>query len=120
MKRNKPVLDPYCTRCGSYKGIGFCKNKSCLSYAAEIKWGQSFESKGSCALCRNDASVSCARCGNMYCNTHSENGKESQFAGLNHYIGLCSVCEILVCENCWILNEKGAILCIEHFEDIQR
>jgi hypothetical protein len=116
MTRNKPVLDPYCAYCGGYKGIGLCMNKSCQGYAAKEMRSQSFESKGSCVLCRNDASISCARCGNIYCSAHSENSMDSQFGGLSHYIGLCNVCKTLVCENCWILDEKGNIQCIEHFE----
>jgi hypothetical protein len=93
-----------------------CMNQSCLSYAAKEKQGQSFKPMGSCVLCRNNASVSCASCGNMYCSAHSENSRESQFGGLKHYIGLCSVCRALVCENCWILDEKGNVQCIEHLE----
>jgi hypothetical protein len=115
MTRNRPVLDPYCAYCGSYKGIGFCNNEICPGYTAEDVIIQA-KMKSSCVLCRNDATLSCKRCGSMYCDTHSTNGGNRKFEGLNHHIGKCVICGVSVCENCWILDEKGNIQCIEHFE----
>jgi hypothetical protein len=115
MKRNKPVLDPYCTHCGGYKGIGFCENESCAGYKAEDVSIQA-KIKLSCVLCRNDSTLSCNRCGSIYCDAHSVNSSECKFEGLNHHIGTCVICGVSVCENCWILDEKGNIQCIEHFE----
>lgn len=117
MTRSKPVLDPYCALCGSYKGIGYCRNKKCPSHGNMDKQDQSFVSKASCVLCSNAASVACIRCGNMYCDLHSANSGDSNFCGLDHHIGICSICLKRVCENCWILDETGKIDCIEHIEE---
>ena len=125
MKYN-PLLDPFCNECGMYKGIGFCKNPDCKSQIPEsenetdsgvqTRYKQ-VNQQNLCCLCENLSIVICCRCNQGYCETHSSGLNESRLCHKDQHIGLCIKCQRFVCENCWILNDSGSILCLNHLEE---
>lgn len=127
MKRNSPVLDPYCLHCGKYKGVGYCSDSTCKGalvpeYSGELIAGSRIISSQrmqspSCRVCRGPASIECRRCGSGYCEQHAGNASESVMSGLKHHIGICIICHELVCEDCWILDENEHITCLDHLEE---
>lgn len=105
------VLEPYCPRCGSYKGIGDCSNIDCKNASGSI-----IEPTKTCKKCGQPAVVVCARCDSGFCRHHSSHTTSSKFLVFNQCVGTCSKCRQVVCENCWILGEKREISCVIHLE----
>jgi hypothetical protein len=34
-----------------------------------------------------------------------------------HHIGTCGFCSFLVCEDCWVVNDNGKVICLNHLEN---
>ena len=71
----------------------------------------------SCSMCERKEIVACSRCGRSFCKIHSSNSKKMRVQSLDHYIGTCSVCSFLVCEDCWVVNDSGNVICLNHLEN---
>jgi hypothetical protein len=69
-----------------------------------------------CSICKNDLILSCSQCGQGFCKTHSEGSQLSQLGTFHQRVGTCVECHEVVCENCWILNPNGDIVCLTHVE----
>ncbi|MHA1480599.1 MAG: hypothetical protein ACTSQZ_04155 [Candidatus Thorarchaeota archaeon] len=63
------------------------------------------------------AVVSCFRCGANFCSIHAANNQSSKLAEVKHIIGTCNMCNNLICEDCWILDEFGRIICLIHLKE---
>jgi hypothetical protein len=121
MTRDDPLLLPICQVCGNYKGVGPCKNSSCSSSKITSSRENSVEMKiepapKSCSLCGSVAVVSCGECNRGFCEIHGTGQIEGQLLKWDQRIGTCSICQKVVCENCWILESDGAITCFVHHE----
>ncbi len=121
MTRDDPLLLPICPVCGKYKGVGRCKNSSCSSSKNTMSGENSVESRkgsthNSCSLCESTAVVTCCRCNRSFCETHGNNQGDGYLVKWNQRVGTCSICTQVVCENCWILEDEGAITCLAHHE----
>lgn len=113
--RNSVVLDPFCSACGRYKGIGNCEEEDCGKKGSDMDLG---ERNVICGLCIRPASTFCSSCSKGYCEHHSKGSENSKLELFNQMIATCSICGKLVCENCWISNKEGLIRCINHEDDI--
>jgi hypothetical protein len=113
MTRNKASLLPFCRYCGQYKGIGQCKNPSCASKRLLDADLQKLKN-GTCMVCRDSVSQACYRCGKGYCTKHSEGSYRSTLTKLDQHLGTCVICGKIICENCWIFNQKGEVTCQIH------
>jgi len=118
MSERKPsaVLDPYCPQCGAYKGVGECRTQTCKS----VKWNKENDDShriGECTRCDNSVAITCSRCGNGYCTLHSENSLSSRIEKFIQSMGTCSICGLIVCENCWLVGDNGEIQCLKHWEE---
>lgn len=102
---------PFCERCGSYKGLGPCENPDCVARTSEAQETRGGTRRGgSCRVCGSSALVFCSNCGNGFCVEHGRDASSS-FMRFEQHIGRCSACGEYVCEECWLLNEEGAIVC---------
>ena len=125
MKREDPVLLPICNHCGKYKGVGQCKNPTCQgSLKHSEKEGYVMEKDSSkesvsqpCSICQNDKVVTCSQCGQGFCITHGVGHDLNQLKTFHQRVGTCVECHQVVCENCWILNPSGDIVCLTHIEE---
>ena len=82
-------------------------------YSVEMKKGPTNES---CSLCENEVGVSCSRCSRGFCEKHGTGKDEGKLVKWDHRVGTCSMCNQVVCENCWILEGDGIITCLVHHE----
>ncbi|MGY5858786.1 MAG: hypothetical protein RTU63_05415 [Candidatus Thorarchaeota archaeon] len=115
MTRNTPEILPYCQHCGSYKGVGTCKNPKCdKSKQVDIK-ALRYESSR-CTICSTEGSISCSRCGGFYCNEHAIGSEETKLMSNEQHLGTCVVCGAVICERCWIFNNNGSVTCLVHLE----
>ena len=123
-KREDPVLLPICNHCGKYKGVGPCKNPSCQGAREhKEKVGSENEEDTSkklvtqpCNVCKNDQVITCSQCGQGFCRTHGVGHDLNHLGTFHQRIGTCVECQEVVCENCWILNPNGDIVCLTHVE----
>jgi hypothetical protein len=69
-----------------------------------------------CRFCSGLASFRCQMCSSGYCVQHADDARETMVSGLKHHIGICGISQGLVCENCWILDDRGPITCLGHRE----
>ena len=124
MKREDPVLLPICNHCGKYKGVGHCKNPACPGSLRQLeKGGSEIEEDSSkkpvnqlCSICMNDQVLTCSQCGQGFCTTHGLGSELNQLGTFHQRVGTCVECHQVVCENCWILNPSGDIVCLTHVE----
>ncbi|MHA1638142.1 MAG: hypothetical protein ACTSUB_09030 [Candidatus Thorarchaeota archaeon] len=110
MPEKSEMLLPYCNKCGEYKGLGPCKICNSTGTDSVIK-------DETCSRCIEPMKTRCQRCGSSFCSTHSQGSQQQNLVDNSHTIGTCARCGILVCEDCWILDEFGRIICLEHFEE---
>jgi phage host-nuclease inhibitor protein Gam len=121
MRRNDPLLLPICQICGKYKGVGYCNDPNCRGSKPASKREDVVAIKNrftnkSCSLCDEIAVLSCCRCNQGYCKAHGIAYTEEHLVKLDQHVGTCSICNQIVCENCWILESDGTISCLEHHE----
>ncbi len=122
MKREDPLLLPICNHCGKYKGVGSCKNPACPGFLGQSEKGELVVEEGSskestnlpCSICRNNQVVVCVQCGKGFCQTHSVGSELNQLGTFHQRVGTCVECQHVVCDNCWILNPDGKIVCLTH------
>lgn len=115
MTRNTPEILPYCQHCGKYKGVGICSNPKCDKSKQANPW--SFrEQFDDCVICSNDKVSSCYRCGRSYCILHATGKEESKLRNLDQHLGTCIICGKVICERCWILDNRGFVTCLAHRE----
>ena len=116
--RKNPALDPFCSRCGKYKGIGPCLNPNCRSYDNKTDPGSQVILNHSdwCSICGSPAEIKCHVCGQSFCDVHALGKNDSQLHHKDQHVGTCVKCNSYVCEDCWILNTSGSILCLYHLE----
>lgn len=120
MTREDPQLLPICQFCGEYKGVGMCKNPACSGFKQELETGSPNMRDSvirSCNVCKKESVVSCVQCGRGFCQTHSDGAKLNQLGSFHQQLGTCVECKQVVCENCWILNPNGNIVCLIHLEE---
>jgi hypothetical protein len=125
MKREDPLILPICNHCGKYKGVGYCKNPACPGFLGQLDEEESEteedNSKESvnqpCSLCRNDQVLACVQCGQGFCQTHSLGADLNKLGTFHQRVGTCVECHQVVCENCWILNPNGDIVCLYHIKN---
>jgi hypothetical protein len=124
MKREDSFLLPMCNHCGKYKGIGYCKNPVCPEFQRRLNTGES-EMRGdssnksvkqSCSICGKEQVIACTQCGQGYCQIHGAGSESKQLLSFHQRVGTCIECQEVVCENCWILNPNGDIICLTHVE----
>ncbi len=124
MKRDDPALLPICKHCGKYKGVGLCKNQACPGSLGHLEEGGSEMEEAiskkpavqPCSICKNDQVVTCTQCGQGFCKTHGIGHELKQMGTFHQRVGTCVECQQVVCENCWILNPSGDIVCLAHVE----
>ena len=111
------MILPYCQVCGKYKGVGPCKDPTCV--ASRVEGGNVTKEmkESSCDICGERQIMTCNQCGRGFCEQHSEHGDKSQLTAFDQQVGTCIQCEKVVCENCWILNPNGEIICLVHLEN---
>jgi hypothetical protein len=115
MTRNTPEILPYCQHCGNYKGVGTCSNPLC----DKSKWvdiSSLHNKSGKCMVCTQEGDTSCFRCGSLYCINHAVGWKENRLQRIDQRLGTCVVCGAVICEQCWIFNNKGLVTCRMHHE----
>lgn len=122
MTRDDPLLLPICQGCGEYKGVGLCKNSTCSSSKITSNRENSVKMRKesvhkSCSLCESTSVVTCNSCNRSFCEIHGSGQGERYLVKWNQRVGTCSICTQVVCENCWILEEEGAITCLVHLEE---
>ncbi|MFW9944121.1 MAG: hypothetical protein ACFFB7_03920 [Candidatus Sifarchaeia archaeon] len=127
MTRNRLVIDPYCLYCGEYKGVGYCLDPTCRGSQVPKDGGDSTlvmsitsvprAQSDFCRVCRGQASFECRKCGTGFCKEHAAKARETVMSGIEHHLGLCCICQELVCEDCWILDGEGRITCLDHLEE---
>ena len=115
MARNTPEILPYCQHCGSFKGVGSCKNPKC-DETNQVEIGAVGNHSSKCVVCSREGEHSCSRCGASYCNKHAIGKEESKLISVEQHLGTCVVCGKVICEQCWIFNNKGAVTCFVHLE----
>ncbi|MHA2024919.1 MAG: hypothetical protein ACW98U_03365 [Candidatus Thorarchaeota archaeon] len=117
MKRDDPLLLPICQKCGKYKGVGSCSNPQCQEEenSGEDPFEEMKGSKVECSQCKRNAVVSCSRCNRGFCEIHGNEEVIGKLSKWDQRIGTCTICNLMVCENCWILNGNGLITCLIHY-----
>ncbi len=113
MTRNTPKILPFCQHCGSFKGVGPCRNPEC-DKTKYVSIGFLQSQSGNCIICSKDGDHSCSRCGISYCTKHAIGKDESILSSLEQHLGTCVICGEVICEHCWIFNSKGSITCLVH------
>jgi hypothetical protein len=119
MTREDPLLLPICGHCGKYKGVGPCKNPACPRSERQSHNGEPVteeDVKRPCRICMKDQVLTCAQCGQGFCQKHSVGAELNQLGSFHQRIGTCVECQQVVCEYCWILNPNGDIVCLKHLE----
>lgn len=119
MRRDAARILPYCPFCGEYKGVGPCRNTTCRgSSIKELDRTPSKEpvrtEAGVCIVCKGIVVQKCVRCKRGYCIEHSEHHTANELLSVKQHLGTCISCGQIVCEYCWILDERGKILCLQH------
>jgi hypothetical protein len=120
---SNPILNPFCEICGKYKGIGFCKDSKCKGHEQDKSTNNentlrsSFVSKNWCSICGNSSISYCTSCNQGFCEKHAIGLENSRLIHKEQHIGTCVECGKYVCENCWILDDTGAIICLDHLEN---
>jgi hypothetical protein len=71
----------------------------------------------SCSICERQEILSCSRCGRAFCEIHSSNSEKMRVQSPEHHIGTCGFCSFLVCEDCWVVNDNGKVICLNHLEN---
>ena len=115
MTRNSPKILPYCPHCGTYKGVGPCKNSNC-DKTTQVELDKIQNHSHNCRICSKKGVVSCTRCGEYYCKEHAAGHQETKLVSLDQYLGTCVICNQVVCEQCWIFSSNGAVTCLQHHE----
>lgn len=110
MSKKSEMLLPYCNKCGVYKGLGPCK--ICNSTETD-----SITEREICSRCKESMKIQCQRCESSFCSAHSDGSQLQKLSNNSQIIGTCAKCGIFVCEDCWILDEVGRIICLEHLEE---
>ncbi|MFW9788855.1 MAG: hypothetical protein ACFFE1_14335 [Candidatus Thorarchaeota archaeon] len=113
--REDPFLLPMCQQCGKYKGVGPCRNASCSEFEKESNLD--FRATKTCSICDRHQQVVCSQCGQGFCKEHGVGAELNQLATFNQHVGTCVECKLVVCDDCWILNPNGDILCLLHLEE---
>ena len=111
MQNKSDLLNPFCGQCGDYKGLGPCKRcdaSKSIDTSKQVRI---------CSRCKEAAVVSCFRCGSNFCSTHAVNSRSSKLTEVKQIIGTCKMCSNQICEDCWILDESGRIICMVHLEE---
>ena len=118
MTREDDQVLPMCQHCGKYKGVGPCKDPSCQGFQEQSEDGQITKTGSAtpCCMCYEDLVVSCTQCGRGYCESHGKGAELSRLSDFHQHVGTCIECKRVVCENCWILNPNGDIVCLAHLE----
>lgn len=116
MRREDPLLLPICEKCGKYKGIGPCKSPDCPASIDNHEITHKPRNQ-SCKKCDKEAIVFCSQCKSGYCKTHSKGSKSNQLTDFHQCVGTCVECNQIICEDCWILNPNGDIVCLKHIEE---
>ena len=118
MTREDDKILPMCQYCGKYKGIGPCKDPTCPGSKEQAEAGvvSKIPTSNPCSMCDDEIVVQCAQCGQGYCQIHGKGAELSRLGDFYQHIGTCVECKKNVCENCWILNPNGDILCLIHLE----
>ncbi|MGY5862964.1 MAG: hypothetical protein RTV41_00025 [Candidatus Thorarchaeota archaeon] len=118
MKRDDPLLLPICQECGKYKGVGPCSNPNCQkggnvgkSHIEEME-----SSMPECSQCKRSAIITCSRCDRGFCEIHGKEEVKGKLSKWDQRIGTCTICNSMVCENCWILEGDGLITCLVHHD----
>ena len=125
MTREDPQLLPICEKCGKYKGVGPCKNISCPESVKHSEEGEPMTREDNpnesvnnpCSICGKEQVAICSQCGKGFCQTHSEGADLNLLGNFHQHVGTCVECQKVVCENCWILNPNGDIVCLTHLEE---
>jgi len=115
MTRNTPEILPYCQHCGSFKGVGSCKNPKC-DVTNRVDIGSLRDQSNKCVVCSREGEYSCSRCSAYYCIKHAGGKEEIKLISVEQHLGTCVVCGKVICEQCWIFNNKGAVTCFVHSE----
>ena len=116
MTREDPLLLPICQKCGKYKGVGPCKNLACSESDGHITMDPEHHSIISCSKCAEERVGVCSKCGKGFCKTHGKGAESKRLDNFHQIVGTCVECNQVVCEDCWILNPNGDIVCLEHLE----
>lgn len=116
-RRNRIELDPFCDKCGRYKGIGSCTRVDCSAVLPDYEENKDRQHRQVCCLCSDQLVWFCSQCKKGYCNAHSLGYQESILRYFYQHLGTCHLCGEFVCENCWVLDEIGRIRCINHQVD---
>lgn len=115
MTRNTPEILPYCQHCGKFKGVGICTNPNC-DKTKRVDFGTIPDVSNECIICSAEGEHRCSHCGLFYCNRHALGKEKSRLMSVNQHLGTCVVCSKVICEQCWIFNNKGLITCLVHLE----
>ena len=115
MTRDSDEILPYCPHCGTYKGVGPCKNPLC-DKTTRIDFDTIKVHSHNCQICSKEGIISCSRCGRYYCEQHAIGHLESKLVSLDQYMGTCVICGQVICESCWIFDNNGAVICLQHIE----
>ena len=115
MTRNSPEILPYCPHCGTYKGVGPCKNPKC-DKTGHIDFDKVPTSSHTCQICPKEATISCSQCGRSYCEEHAFGYSETKLVSIEQHMGTCVTCNQVVCEFCWIFSGNGDVNCLQHLE----
>lgn len=119
-KRNHLIL-PYCPFCGVYKGVGACRVKECPGsnprnlLAEDVPFTSKID-EGVCIVCGDAGETRCSICHGAYCREHSSGWERVTLVMKDQRMGTCTRCGKTTCENCWILDSKGRIMCLQHLE----
>ncbi len=115
MTRNSPDILPYCPHCGTYKGVGPCKNSKC-DKTVLIDLDKNQQHTVDCRICSKEGIISCPQCGGYYCEEHAMGYTENKLISIDQYMGTCVICNQVVCELCWIFDSNGAVNCLRHLQ----
>jgi hypothetical protein len=97
-----------------------CKNPACSGSKKDMENEGSDErdsANRSCSVCKNESVVFCVQCGRGFCLNHGEGVKLTRLVSFHQRLGTCTECKQVVCEECWILNPNGDIVCLKHLEE---
>ncbi|TFF96773.1 hypothetical protein EU546_00720 [Candidatus Thorarchaeota archaeon] len=111
---------PYCPYCRTYKGVGTCRSTRCPGssrrnlLALKQRTDEKSRSETTCMICGHETAIECDVCYGAYCQEHALGHNEQTLESKDQRVGTCAMCGRVVCENCWILNSMGRIICLRH------